>query len=59
MIEFYVLFNSQGHIRTGPQHCYISDRLWLDAKPANPLGHWGPLTLRSPNMFVSDKIVHY
>ena len=47
---FYVLINSLGHTGTGPQHSHlwesnpnIGDSLQLDAKPANPLGHWGPL----------------
>ena len=43
---FFVPFNSQGHIATGPQHCHLwesnphkGDCLWLDSKPANPLVH--------------------
>ena len=47
---FYLPLNSQGHIAAGPQHYHlwktnphISDNLCLDTKPANPLGHWGPL----------------
>ena len=53
-LGFYVPFNSQGHIGTGPQHLPLvgvepthrGDSLWLDAKLANPLCHRGPIWWR-------------
>ena len=49
-LRFYVPFNSQAHIETGPPHRLLRDSnphkgdcLWLYTKLANPPGHWRPL----------------
>ena len=61
-LGIYVPFNSQGHIGMGPQHCYLwgsnphkGDRLRLDVKLANSLGHRGPL----PGRWCKHSIGHW